>query len=57
MSAKVTFIMGRSGSGKTELILNRIKQNELNGRRSVLIVPDRASFESEKRLSDRKSVV
>lgn len=51
MSAKVTFIMGRSGSGKTELILNRIKQNELNGRRSVLIVPDRASFESEKRLS------
>lgn len=51
MSAEITFVMGRSGSGKTELLFNRIKQNELSGKRSVLIVPDRASFESERRLA------
>lgn len=51
MSAQITFVMGRSGSGKTELLFNKIKQNELSGKRSVLIVPDRASFESEKRLA------
>ncbi len=51
MSAQITFVMGRSGSGKTELLFNKIKQNELSGKRSVLIVPDRASFESERRLA------
>lgn len=51
MSAAVTFIMGRAGTGKTELILSEIKNNERAGKKSVLIVPDRATFATEKRLS------
>lgn len=51
MSARVSFIMGRAGTGKTELILNKIMENEHTEKKSVLIVPDRATFATEKRLS------
>lgn len=51
MAAKASFIMGRSGTGKSELIFSRIHKNEKEGRRSILIVPDRATFETERRLS------
>lgn len=51
MAANLKLIMGRAGVGKTEYMLERIKENEAAGKRSVLIVSDRANFESEKRLS------
>ncbi len=52
MPSIVSFIMGRAGTGKTELLLSKIKENESSGKRSVLIVPDRATFSAEKRLSE-----
>lgn len=53
MTAGISFIMGRSGSGKTEFILSRIVDNEKKGKRSILIVPDRATFETERLLCSR----
>lgn len=53
MPANISFIMGRSGSGKTELLLSRITDNEKRGRRSILIVPDRATFDTERLLCSR----
>lgn len=51
MAAPVQFILGRSGSGKTHTVFSRILENEREGRRSLLIVPDRATFETERALS------
>ncbi len=53
MTAGISFIMGRSGSGKTEFILSRTVDNEKKGKRSILIVPDRATFETERLLCSR----
>ena len=50
-AAKVRFIIGRAGSGKTRVVYEAIAENERAGRRSLLIVPDRATFETEKELS------
>lgn len=50
---KTTFIVGRAGSGKSRMILDRIAKREKAGLRSVLIVPDRATFETERALSER----
>ena len=51
MQADVKFIFGRSGSGKTHAVFSAIAENEANSRRSLLIVPDRATFETEKALA------
>lgn len=51
MAAQVKFIIGRSGSGKTRAVFERIRENERAGKRSLLIVPDRATFETERELS------
>lgn len=51
MAAEVRFILGRSGSGKTHSVYSRILENERAGRRSFLIVPDRATFETERELA------
>ena len=53
MSARVDFIVGRSGSGKTEAVFEAIARNERAGVRSFLIVPDRETFEVERALSIR----
>ena len=50
MSASVKFILGRSGSGKTHAVFSAIIERELRGEASVLIVPDRATFETERAL-------
>ena len=52
MSANVKFILGRSGSGKTRTVFDAIIERELRGKRSFLIVPDRAAFETERALSE-----
>ncbi len=51
MPANVKFILGRSGSGKTSAIIDEITRREARGEGSVLIVPDRVSFETELLLS------
>ena len=51
MPAKVNFIIGRAGTGKTHSIYSHIARNEKAAKRSVLIVPDRATFETERSLS------
>lgn len=51
MAASVQFIIGRAGSGKTRRIYEALAENERRGRRSLLIVPDRATFETERELS------
>ena len=40
MPAKVNFIIGRAGTGKTHSIYSHIARNEKAAKRSVLIVPD-----------------
>ena len=52
MPAKVNFIIGRAGTGKTYSIYSHIVRNEKAAKRSVLIVPDRATFETERSLSE-----
>ena len=47
----VTIITGRAKSGKTALILQKIAENEKNGRKSLFIVPSQNSFEYEKMLA------
>lgn len=42
------FIFGRPASGKTYTILNKIKELAEQGEKSVLIVPEQFTFESEK---------
>lgn len=51
MPARTTFIMGRACSGKSSYVYDLIAKNEARGVRSLLIVPDRATFETEKQLS------
>lgn len=52
MPANVNFVIGRAGTGKTYSLYSRIKQNEKVAKRSILIVPDRATFETERSLSE-----
>ena len=52
MPAKVNFIIGRAGTGKTHSIYSHIARNEKAAKHSVLIVPDRATFETERSLSE-----
>ena len=42
------FIFGRPASGKTYTVLNKIKELTEQGEKSVLIVPEQFTFESEK---------
>jgi len=42
------FIFGRAATGKTSTVLNLIKEDVLNGEKTVLIIPEQFSFESEK---------
>ena len=42
------FIFGRPASGKTYTVLNKIKELTKQGEKSVLIVPEQFTFESEK---------
>ncbi|MBR6006890.1 MAG: hypothetical protein IK064_04620, partial [Clostridia bacterium] len=51
MAATVNFILGRAGSGKTAACFAALAENERKGIRSLLIVPDRATFETERALS------
>ena len=42
------FIFGRAATGKTNSVLNKIKELSLNNKESVLIVPEQFTFESER---------
>ncbi len=43
------FIYGLPRSGKTEWIFEKIKELSLQNQKSILIVPEQSSFETEKR--------
>lgn len=47
----LNLILGRSGSGKTREIFSRVKSTLDCGRRTILIVPEHFTYESELRLS------
>ena len=47
----IKFILGRSGSGKTEMIHKYIGETGTD-KRVVLIVPEQSSFQNEKRILD-----
>ncbi|MBQ2517281.1 MAG: PD-(D/E)XK nuclease family protein [Clostridia bacterium] len=56
MKAALTFIIGRAGTGKTEALYARIREAVTahpGDARNFLIVPEQASFEAEKALSER----
>lgn len=53
----LSFILGRAGSGKTTAVLQKIAQAAGEKKRVLLIVPEQFSFEMEKAVADRKSVV
>lgn len=42
-------ILGQSGTGKTEYVLQQVKQAASEGRRVLLLVPEHASFDIERR--------
>lgn len=44
------FLLGPSGSGKSREILNRVCQRARQGEKSILLVPEQFSFESERAL-------
>ena len=52
MAAEMTVIMGRAGTGKTHYMMTKIAENEKKGLRSALIVPERATYETERQLSE-----
>lgn len=41
-------ILGAPATGKTHFLLNKIKENSLSAKKSVLIVPEQFTFESER---------
>ncbi len=47
-----TFLFGRSGSGKTEYIIDRIKHSVSLGKKTYLLVPEQQVFVSECMLAD-----
>ena len=51
MPARVTFLLGRSGSGKTRRLHRCIKEALDKGRRVVVIVPEQFAFEAERQLA------
>ena len=51
MPARVTFLLGRSGSGKTRRLHRCIKEALDKGRRVVVIVPEQFTFETEWQLA------
>ena len=46
----LTIITGRIASGKTQMLINRIGERILNKTKSILIVPDHATYNFEQRL-------
>lgn len=49
----VNFILGASGTGKSETLLNRIEQAVDEGKKICVIIPDQFSFEYDKKLYNR----
>ncbi len=50
----LTLVMGPAKSGKTSYLFSEIEKNTLEGKRSLLLVPEQASFTSEKRIASLK---
>ncbi len=46
----VEFIVGRSHTGKTTLLYEKIKNSIDNGKKAILLVPEQASFETERKV-------
>lgn len=46
----LTLVLGRGGTGKTHLLFEQIAQAVAQGKKCILLVPEQASFESEKQL-------
>jgi len=53
MAGKVTFLLGRSGSGKSRRVGRIIEEKLKEGARVALIVPDQFTFETERLLSEK----
>ncbi|MDD3920214.1 MAG: PD-(D/E)XK nuclease family protein, partial [Eubacteriales bacterium] len=51
MPARVHFLLGRSGAGKTAAITAALKKTTAEGRRAVLIVPEQYTYETERTLA------
>lgn len=52
MAAKVTFLTGRSGAGKSRRVRRIIGEKISEGARIALIVPEQFTFETERQLSE-----
>lgn len=48
----LTFLFGRSGSGKTSYIIDKIKESVASGKQTYLLVPEQQAFISESMLAD-----
>ena len=44
------FIYGQKGSGKTEYIYDKIRENIGGGKKSFILVPEQASLDEEQRM-------
>lgn len=52
MAAGVTFVVGRSGSGKSRALRDMAKELHSAGEQVVFIVPEQFTFETERRLAE-----
>lgn len=50
--AKLGFILGRAGTGKTSALLKEAAELMRSGERTFIIVPEQATFETERRLAE-----
>ena len=48
----IKFLFGRAGSGKTSYIIQKIRENVANGKKTYLLVPEQQAFISESMLAD-----
>lgn len=52
MPARVSFLLGRAGSGKSTRLRRTVAESLKGGKRVVVIVPEQFTFETERQLAD-----
>lgn len=52
MSALLTLLLGRAGTGKTPRIVEELRNKQRSGERAVLIVPEQYTYEAERLLAE-----
>lgn len=52
MSAEVTFLLGRAGTGKTRAVVDSLRRHFARGERALVLVPEQYTYETERLYAD-----